>query len=222
VILSPFFHLILARLDELSTSSVNVRKKKPKAGEDGQFSLDAFSTTPLVDEEASIPEMMDLDLMEAAERELERKNEPATEDPSTDVKSLQMPSIISRPTEQRPRTHIEYHDLGELYPYAPVPLLPGKLVLHYATLHDFTGTEQLMNWAADGHATIVDMRQIMKRQTEFSTSVALLHEFIELDLKGQIIKLNQDRILILPSGVRGVDGLEMEAFAVDPDDLTEV
>jgi SepF-like predicted cell division protein (DUF552 family) len=199
-----------------------VRRKKPKAGDDGQFSLDAFTPSQFTDEQQHVPEMMDLDLMEAAERELERKQQPPREDRLQDVKSFQMPSIARDPSEQKARTHIEFHDLSEIYPYAPVPVLPGKLVLQYATLHDFTGTEQIMNWAADGHAAIVDMGQIMKRQTEFSTSISLLHEFIELDLKGQIIKLNQDRVLILPAGVRGVDGLEMEPFAVDPDDMTEV
>lgn len=199
-----------------------MRRKKPKAGEDGQFSLDAFTPTPIAEEEQHVPEMMDLDLMEAAERELERHERPKEKQNQAEVKSFQMPSIAHQPSDQKARTHIEYHDLGELFPYAPVPVLPGKLVLQYATLHDFTGTEQLMNWAADGHATIVDMGQIMKRQTEFSTSISLLHEFVELDLKGQIIKLNQDRVLILPAGVRGVDGLEMEPFAVDPDDMTEV
>ena len=198
-----------------------MRRKKPKAGEDGQSSLDAFSSTPLVDDQSDVPEMLDLDLMEAAEQQLNKESNPASHQ-QDEMKSFQMPSVTAQGHAQSPQTNIEYHNLGDLYPYAPVPLMHGELVLHYASLLDYTGTERISDWVSDGHAVIVDMSQIMSRSTEFSTSISALHHFIEKDMKGQIIRLNQDRLLVLPPGVRGVDGIEMEPFAVDHDDFTEV
>ena len=41
-----------------------------------------------------------------------------------------------------------------LYPNAPVPKVADGLVIHRATLHDVTGTFQLMDWLADGEAAI--------------------------------------------------------------------
>ena len=106
-----------------------------------------------------------------------------------------------------------------LYPNAPVPKVADGLVIHRATLHDVTGTFQLMDWLADGEAAIVRMERIMNRELEFQTAVERLNEFVESDLGGQIIKLTDTRLMLLPPGCRGVRGLDSEAFAADPSDL---
>ena len=42
-----------------------------------------------------------------------------------------------------------------------------------------------------------------------------LNKFIENDLGGQIIRLTETRLMLLPPGCRGVNGVESEAFAAD-------
>jgi len=46
-----------------------------------------------------------------------------------------------------------------------------------------------------------------------------LNLFIEKDLGGQIIRLTESRLMLLPPGCRGIRGLESEAFSVDPSDF---
>ena len=134
-------------------------------------------------------------------------------------RTLNLPSqnsTISSTSSNAPAT---YHDMEKLYPNAPVPKVTDGLVIHRATLHDVTGTFQLMDWLADGEAAIVRMERIMNRELEFQTAVERLNEFIETDLGGQIIKLTDTRLMLLPPGCRGVRGLDSEAFAADPSDL---
>ena len=115
-----------------------------------------------------------------------------------------------------------YHDLATLYPHAPVPLYEGEMVLHNSTLLDITGCGVLMDWVSDGHGSIVEMKRLMARPTEFKTALAMLNEFIEGDVRGQIIRITDTRLLLLPQGCRGLKGTDMEGFAVSPDDLTDV
>ena len=53
-----------------------------------------------------------------------------------------------------------------------------------------------------------------------SPAVARLNLFIENDLGGQIIRLTESRLMLLPPGCRGIRGLEAEAFSVDPSDFS--
>ena len=121
------------------------------------------------------------------------------------------PSSSSAPTR--------YHDMGKLYPNAPVPKVAGGLVIHRAMLHDLTGVPQLMDWVADGEAVIVRMEKMMNRELECQTAVERLNLFIEKDLGGQIIRLTDSRLMLLPPGCRGIRGLDSEAFSVDPSDF---
>jgi hypothetical protein len=52
--------------------------------------------------------------------------------------------------------------------------------------------------------------------------LSTLTEFIEGDVQGQIIRITDTRLLLLPQGCRGIRGTEMEGFAVSPDDLKDV
>ena len=79
-----------------------------------------------------------------------------------------------------------------------------------------------MDWVSDGHGCIVEMKRMMGQVTEFNLALSTLTEFIEGDVQGQIIRITDTRLLLLPQGCRGIRGTEMEGFAVSPSDLTDV
>ena len=112
-----------------------------------------------------------------------------------------------------------YHDMEKLYPNAPVPKVAGGLVIHRAILHDLTGVPKLMDWVADGEAVIVRMEKMMNRELECQTAIERLNLFVENDLGGQIIRLTESRLMLLPPGCRGIRGLDAEAFSVDPSEF---
>ena len=112
-----------------------------------------------------------------------------------------------------------YHDMEKLYPNAPVPKVAGGLVIHRAMLHDLTGVPQLMDWVADGEAVIVRLEKMMNRELECQTAIERLNLFVENDLGGQIIRLTESRLMLLPPGCRGIRGLDAEAFSVDPSEF---
>ncbi len=209
-------------------TSDRMRRRRRKVKDEAQSSLDAFSqSTPTAEppSEPHIPEMPDLDLLEAAEAKLEQVNEPAVSEASTEgagPRSFSMPSSKRTPTQRMPRGKVTYHNLDQLYPDAPVPLYEGEMVLHNSTLLDLTGCGALMDWVADGHGCIVEMKRMMKRKTEFNQAISMLSQFVEGDVQGQIIRITDTRLLLLPQGCRGIKGTEMESFAVSPDDLTDV
>ena len=105
--------------------------------------------------------------------------------------------------------------MEKLHPDAPVPKVADGLVIHRAILHDLTGVSQLLDWIADGEAAIVRMEKIMNRELELQTAIERLNQFVETDLGGQIIRLTDSRLMLLPPGCRGIRGLENEAFSVD-------
>jgi hypothetical protein len=96
------------------------------------------------------------------------------------------------------------------------------MVLHNSTLHDLTGCSTLMNWIADGHACIVEMKRMMQRTTEFNQALNTLHAFVEGDAQGQIIRITDTRLMLLPQGCRGLRGTEMEGFTATQGDFSEV
>ena len=134
-------------------------------------------------------------------------------------RTLNLPSQESTISSTSSNAPSRYHDMGKLYRNAPVPKVANGLVIHRATLHDVTGTSQLMDWLADGEAAIVRMERLLNRDLELQTAIERLNQFVEDDLGGQIIRLTESRLMLLPPGCRGIRGLESEAFATDPSDL---
>ena len=205
-----------------------MRRRRRKAKDEGQSSLDAFSQAPGAETPAAeplVPPMPDLDLLEAAEVKLEQTNRMAHAESNTvesGPRSFSMPSSQARTTQRMPRGEVTYHNLGHLYPNPPVPLYEGEMVLHNSTLLDLTGCGTLMDWVAEGHGCIVEMKRMMKRKTEFNQAIVMLNQFVEGDVQGQIIRITDTRLLLLPQGCRGIKGTEMESFAVSSDDLTDV
>jgi len=142
---------------------------------------------------------------------------------SLDIFSGKPPRALDLPSKKKNepvRTNEStYHDLGKLYPNAPVALVPDGLVLHRAVLHDLTGITVLLDWLADGDAAIVEMEKLMSRDVELNTAIDELNQFIAADLGGQIVQLTDTRLMLLPPGCRGVKGVETEAFAAESEDL---
>ncbi len=124
---------------------------------------------------------------------------------------LKVPSIEPGPLPS-PDPGQVYHDLGSLYPDAPVPRHPQEVVIRRAVLHDVSGLEMLLDWAADGQIVIIELRRIIDRDFELTTAIEHLSNFVEGDLGGQLVQLGEERILLLPPGFRGMSGLEAESF----------
>ena len=124
---------------------------------------------------------------------------------------LKVPSIEPGPLPS-PDPGQVYHDLGSLYPDAPVPRHPQEVVIRRAVLHDVSGLEMLLDWAADDQIVIIELRRIIDRDFELTTAIEQLSNFVEGDLGGQLVQLGEERILLLPPGFRGMSGLEAESF----------
>jgi SepF-like predicted cell division protein (DUF552 family) len=106
-----------------------------------------------------------------------------------------------------------FHDLAELYPDAPVPGSAGSMVIHRAVLHDTSGMSELFDWVAQGDLVIVELRRLMERKIEFADAVSRLQSLIEGDLGGQLVQIGDERLLLLPSSMRGMRGVVDEVFS---------
>ena len=127
---------------------------------------------------------------------------------------MDMPSIAeSQPEPVAPEQ--QYHDLGDLYPDAPVPTMRGEAIIHRAVLHDSSGIEALFDWVADGDVVIVELKRLIRREVEFANCISRLQEMIEGDLCGTLVQVGDDRLILLPAGFAAVKGVENEVFAPD-------
>lgn len=215
-------------VEESSGGCLGMRRRRRRQPDEAQSSLDRFTQenrAPPSPAAPHVPPMPDLDVLEAAEARLDGKavTPPLEQEPQVDgPRRFQMPSEKRENIAPLPSTSTTYHDMGMLYPNAPVPLYEGEMVLHNATLVDLTGCGVLMDWVAEGHGCVVEMKRMMAQKTEFNLALSTLTEFIEGDAQGQIIRITDTRLLLLPQGCRGIRGTEMEGFAVPPGDLKDV
>ena len=186
--------------------------KRKKEDDTRQSSLDSFANVEL-------PSMPDLDKLAKADKMLKEADAGKQKNATSSLKPFEMPSMSGqKPKNQVPSTKI-YHNLGNKYPDPPITSSDTGLVVHRAVLNDITGTSTLLDWLADGHASIVEMGRLIKRDTEFNAALDAMHTFIEGDLGGQIIQLTDTRLMLLPPGCRGLKGVEMEAFAAGAEEL---
>ena len=193
-------------------SGGNMRKKRGVKNDDAQSSLDAFSNV-------NVPEMPDLDSLAKADKILKKEINVNSEEETEGLNTFEMPSMSASEVKPAAPSGLIYHDLEKLYPNPPIKENNSGLVVHRAVLNDITGCSTLLNWLSDGHAAIVEMNRLVKRETEFSSAISQLHTFIEGDLGGQIIQITDSRLMLLPPGCRGVKGIEMEAFAASAEEL---
>ena len=186
--------------------------KRKKEDDTRQSSLDSFANVEL-------PSMPDLDKLAKADKMLKEADAGKQKNANSSLNTFEMPSMSGqKPKNQVPSTKI-YHNLGNQYPDPPITSSDTGLVVHRAVLNDITGTSTLLDWLADGHASIVEMGRLIKRDTEFNAALDAMHTFIEADLGGQIIQLTDTRLMLLPPGCRGLKGVEMEAFAAGAEEL---
>ena len=127
---------------------------------------------------------------------------------------MDLPSIAeSQPEPIAPAQ--AYHDLGDLYPDAPIPLMRGEAIIHRAVLQDSSGIETLFDWVAAGDVAIVELKHLIRREVEFANCVSRLQELIEGDLGGVLVQVGDDRLILLPAGFTAVRGVDNEVFAPD-------
>jgi len=92
----------------------------------------------------------------------------------------------------------DYHDLGVRYPDAPVSRGVGDAIVHRAVLDDITGVPMVMDWVSDGDLVIVEMSRLLSRELELQTAVERIRCFVEDDLSGEVVRLGDSRLLLLP------------------------
>ena len=186
--------------------------KRKKDEDPHQSSLDSFANVDL-------PSMPDLDKLAKADKMLKQNSQDNGKEKSKSLNTFEMPSMSKNAKKNEVPSKLIFHNLGNKYPDPPITSNETGLVVHRAVLNDITGTSTLLDWLADGHASIVEMGRLIKRDTEFSTALDVLHTFIEGDLGGQIIQITDTRLMLLPPGCRGLKGVEMEAFAAGAEEL---
>ena len=186
--------------------------KRKKDEDPHQSSLDSFANVDL-------PSMPDLDKLAKADKMLKQNSQDNGKEKSKSLNTFEMPSVSKNAKKNEVPSKLIFHNLGKKYPDPPITSNETGLVVHRAVLNDITGTSTLLDWLADGHASIVEMGRLIKRDTEFSTALDELHTFIEGDLGGQIIQITDTRLMLLPPGCRGLKGVEMEAFAAGAEEL---
>ena len=186
--------------------------KRKKDEDPHQSSLDSFANVDL-------PSMPDLDKLAKADKMLKQNSQDNGKEKSKSLNTFELPSMSKNAKKNEVPSKLIFHNLGNKYPDPPITSNETGLVVHRAVLNDITGTSTLLDWLADGHASIVEMGRLIKRDTEFSTALEELHTFIEGDLGGQIIQITDTRLMLLPPGCRGLKGVEMEAFAAGAEEL---
>lgn len=106
-----------------------------------------------------------------------------------------------------------YHDLGERYPDAPVPRGMRDAIVHRAVLDDITGVSKVMDWVSDGDLVIVEMSNLLTRELELQTTVERIRDFVEDDISGEVVRLGDTRLLLLPNDFESVKGPERGSTA---------
>ena len=186
--------------------------KRKKDTDPHQSSLDSFA-------DVELPSMPDLDQLTKADKILKENQSINEGEKSNNLNTFEMPSMSKTTKKNEVPSKLIFHNLGNKYPDPPIISSDNGLVVHRAVLNDMTGIPTLLNWLADGHASIVEMGRLIKRDTEFSAALDEMHTFIEGDLGGQIIQITDTRLMLLPPGCRGLKGVEMEAFAAGAEEL---
>ncbi|MDA8616532.1 hypothetical protein N9L27_06890, partial [Candidatus Poseidoniales archaeon] len=134
-----------------------MRRRKKGKRDEAQASLDAFTqpatpptapSQPLEPSSPSVPSMPDLDVLAKADEMIRREDEAAKAGVEVDasLRSFEMPSMQQQAATAPPTSTAKFHDLGKRYPYPPIPVEGGGLVLHRAVLNDLTGCAPLLDW----------------------------------------------------------------------------
>ena len=120
---------------------------------------------------------------------------------------IEMPSVNDAPGYDLEPGQ-KYHDPGERYPDAPVPRGIRDAIVHRAVLDDITGVSRVMDWVSDGDLVIVEMSNLLTRELELQTAVERIRDFVEDDISGEVVRLGDSRLLLLPNDFESVKGPE--------------
>ena len=55
-----------------------------------------------------------------------------------------------------------------------------------------------MDWISEGALVVVEMTGLLERDMELNLAVNKIQDFVERDLNGQVVRLGQSRLLLLP------------------------
>ena len=116
---------------------------------------------------------------------------------SNEPRWIEMPSVTND-SGSAMEPGQDYHDLADRYPDAPVPRGASDAVVHRAVLDDITGVPMVMDWVSDGDLVIVEMSRMLGRELELQTAVERLRIFVEDDLCGEVVRLGDTRLMLLP------------------------
>ena len=90
-----------------------------------------------------------------------------------------------------------FHDLGGLYPDAPIPS-EGGIVLRNAIIDGPDGLPQIMDWVAQGDMIILDLSSIIDNPDRVKKIVEPLIQLVEKQIGGEIFNFSKKRLLVLP------------------------
>ena len=116
---------------------------------------------------------------------------------------LEMPSV-SKNWQGEMEPGEGYHDLGLRYPDAPVPRTNNDVIVHRAILEDLSGIGPLIDWVSDGDIVIIELTELLEREMELHLAVEKIHNFIEGDIRGEVVRLGDSRLLLLPPNFESV------------------
>ena len=91
-----------------------------------------------------------------------------------------------------------FHDLGKLYPNAPIPEKDG-LILRNATIDDPDGLVEVMNWISQGDIVILDVSPVIDNEDRLSRIINPLMTLVENQIGGELLNFGRSRLLILPN-----------------------
>ncbi len=112
---------------------------------------------------------------------------------------IEMPSLPNVRGAKSIDVGQDYHDLGELYVDAPVVRGEGDVIVRRAVLDDLTGIPRILDWISDGDIVILEMSRLIAVETELRIAVDRMQTFIENDLMGELVRIGQNRLLLLPA-----------------------
>ena len=89
-----------------------------------------------------------------------------------------------------------FHDLGKLYPNAPIPNKDG-LILRNATIDDPNGLVDVMNWVSQGDIVILDVSPVIDNEDRLNQIINPLMALVENQIGGELLNFGRTRLLIL-------------------------
>ena len=62
----------------------------------------------------------------------------------------------------------------------------------------------MIDWVSDGDIVIIELTELLEREMELHLAVEKIHNFIEGDIRGEVVRLGDSRLLLLPPNFESV------------------